>query len=779
MSSKGIRAYARKALHAVALLGASACLGQNAFADEAPPPDESVVVTGRTQPQSNRLTAPLAETPRSITVIPQQVLEQTGVVNLQEALRVIPGITLGSGEGGTTAGDRPFIRGIDSSTDIYIDGIRDSGGTTREVFNIEQIDVSRGPGGAFVGRGSTGGAINIVSKAPRGENFADATVTVGTDETARVTGDLNYALGDNAAFRLNLMHHDAGVAGRDDVELHRWGVAPSLGLGLGTPNRATLSYYHLETDDVPDYGIPYLREPAVIDPIYGSIVHARPITGHNDDFYGLLNRDFRRTEADISTMRLEHDFGSNLTLSNTTRYGSTGFHQVVTNPDDSRGNVVNGFVLRNSKNRGIDVDTLANVTDLHGTWHTFGWEHSFDIGAEFSREDTHNQGYYVNGPGLPATFGFTFQPTNQQIVNTYPAGPNCTNPGALGATDAHWNCTTLDNPNPHDPWVGTVTRAAAYTNTTTDVAALYAFDTIEFNEQWSFNWGVRYDSYDTDQTGVVAPAPTSAAPNPVLAAAPHLQREDEFVNYTLGLVYQPVEALSFYAAYGTSTNPSGEGVDANNALSAAVQILPPEENRSYELGAKWQLFGERLLATAAIFRTEKTNARVVDDSGVTNTVGDQRIDGFELTVSGNITTRWSVFGGYTHLESELVDNGFFDRGIGAAPRFVPSPANGNRFPNTPEGALSIWTDYDLTDKLSIGGGASHMSDRFADVNNRISIPSYWRYDAMAHYVLSNHVELQLNLQNLSDERYATNPFQTHMTQIAPGRSALLSVNVRY
>lgn len=781
MTTRGIHSFAKTALHAVALIGAVTLSGRAEAADDTDvaTDDQVIIVTGRQDPASDRLTAPLAETPRSITVIPEQLIESTGVVNLQEALRVIPGITLGSGEGGTSAGDRPFIRGIDSTNDIYVDGIRDSGSTTREVFNLEQIDVSRGPGGAYTGRGSTGGSVNLISKSPHEGNFYAGSLTLGSDNTQRVTGDINYSLGDGAAFRLNFMHHDAEVAGRDFVDLHRWGIAPSLALGLGTPTRATFSYYHLTTDDLPDYGIPYLRQPAVIDPTYGSIVYATPITGHDTDFYGLLNRDFRKTEADIGTFRFEHDFSDNLTLTNSTRFGQTSFHQVVTNPDDSRGNVANGFLFRSSKSRGIDVDTFANVTDLHGRLHTFGWEHSFDVGVEYSNEQTHNQNYAVNGPGLPATFGFPFVATSGVLSNTYPTGPNCTVPGALGgANPAHWNCTTLTNPNANDPWVGTITRAVGYTDTETEVYAAYVFDTIEFSEQWSLNWGVRYDNFTTTQTGLTAPAPTAAVPNPVLTTPAPLRRQDEFVNYQLGLVYQPIEDLSIYVAYGTSVNPSGEGGGDASALTAAINILPPEENVSYEAGLKWQLFSS-VLATAAIFRTEKTNARVTDDSGVTNTVGDQRIDGLELTVSGNITDQWSVFGGYTYLDSEVIDGGFFDRGVGAVPRFVPSPANGKRFPNTPEHAFSLWSDYAITPHFTFGGGASYMSDRFADANNRISIPSYWRYDAMARYELNDHVNFQLNLQNLSDERYATNPLQTHMTQIAPGRSALFTVNVRY
>ncbi len=780
--SVGIRSFA-KALEAAALLGASslalgAFYAPGALAEEAGA-DDSIVVTGQRDAQSNRYTAPLADTPHSVTVIPPQVIEQTGVVTFQEALRTIPGITMGSGEGGASAGDRPFIRGIDSTNDIFVDGIRDSGSTTREVFNTEQIEVSRGPGGAFTGRGSTGGSINIVSKSPRQENFANASLTLGTDETQRVTGDVNYYFGNGAALRINGMHHDADVAGRDDVELHRWGIAPSLAFGLGSDTRATLYYYHLQTDDVPDYGVPYLRQPAITDPIYGPIVYAAPLVGHDTDFYGLLNRDFRRTQADIGTVKLEHDLGQNLTLTNTFRFGDTSFQQVVTNPDDSRGNANSGYLYRSPKSRGIDVMTIADVLDLHGGIHTGPLEHAFDVGFEYSNEQTHNQNYAVNGVGLPSTFGFPFVPASGLLNNTLPAGPNCVNPGALGApSPAQFNCTTLDNPDPFDPWVGTVTRSVGFTDTTTEVYAAYILDTIEFNERWSLNWGIRYDHFNTDQTGLTAPAPTAAVPNPVLSITPPLSREDEFVNYQLGLVYKPTRAGTLYIAYGTSTDPSGEGGGDASALTGLIAILPPEENHSWEAGIKWQLF-DSLLATAAIFRTEKTNARATDDTGATDTIGNQRIDGLELTLSGNITDQWSVFGGYTYLDSELVDAGFFDRGVGATPRFAPSPANGNEFPNTPQNAFSLWTSCAVGPAFIVGGGASHMSRRFADANNRITIPAYWRYDAMASYRLSERVDLQINLLNLTDERYATNPLQTHMAQIAPGRSALFSVNVHY
>ena len=775
----GVRSFAKTAIQGVGLAGAtslafaalSPAFAQSTPADVTPvQKTNEVVITDHQErdAQSSKYTAPLADTPKSITVIPAEVIEATGAVSLTDALRTIPGITMGSGEGGVSAGDRPFIRGVDSTNDVFIDGVRDAGVTSREVFNLEQVEVSRGPGGAFSGRGATGGSLNLVTKTPQSDTFYAASVGLGTDDTRRITADINIALGDTAAFRLNAMHHDADVAGRDYVTVSRKGIAPSLALGLGTNTRATVSYYHLETDDMPDYGIPYLRQPAVIDPVYGSIVFATPITGHDEDFYGLLNRDFRRQETDTGTIRVEHDFGENLTLTNVTRYGETSNHQVVTNPDDSRGNVVNGYVLRNTKNRGLDLTTIANVTDLRGDIDLFGMKHSFDLGMEISKEQSHSQGYYVTGPNLPAQPGFLAGAGTNVTVGTA-----CSNPALTGAASAY-NCTSINNPNANDPWIGNVTRALGYTDTTTEVFGLYAFDTIEFNPQWSLNVGLRYDDYSTKQKGLTATA-AAVAPFYTTSIPAPLARADEFVNYQLGLVYKPVEGGTFYVSTGTSTNPSGEGTGESTTLSTALQILEPEENKSYETGVKWEFFGGNLLTTAAVFRTEKTNARVTDALGVLSTVGDQEINGIELTASGELSPGWFIFGGYTHLESEITDAGF--QNVGGV--FIPSASTGKQFPNTPEDALSLWSNYDITGQITIGGGASYMSSRYADATNRISIPSYWRYDAVATYTFSDNINVQLNLNNLTDERYITNPYTNHMAQIAAGRSALVTLNARY
>jgi catecholate siderophore receptor len=758
-SNAGIRSFARKALTPAAFAGiAGLALTPHAAmaADDADAPVvESVTVTAQKpgEPVSEKLTATLLETPKSIQVIPQALIRSTSATTLSDLMRTVPGLTLGSGEGGTSMGDRPFIRGVESTNDVFVDGVRDAGVQSREVFNLEQVEVTKGPGSVFSGRGSTGGSVNLVSKMPKVGSFQAGTLALGTDDARRATVDINQQLTPGVAVRLNAMTHEADVAGRDAVSVSRWGVAPSVALGLDGPLRAILSYYHLETDDVPDYGIPY--DPATL----------RPIKGHDEDFYGVLSRDFHVTESDIGTLRLEYDLAPNLRLTNTTRYGVSSNAYVVTNPDDSRGNVRNGYLFRSSKNRNVETTTLANVTNLAGAFEFGGLEHSFSAGLELSEEKTHNQGYYVTGPGLGQQPGFPPVAAATRVDQAFSAtNLGCSSPTRLGAAFGY-NCTTLDNPNPNDPWIGSVTRAIAYNDNTTQVAALYLFDTIALSDQWSVNLGLRYDDFRTKLSGITA-AVTPTAPYYTTTRV-SLSNKSDFLSYQLGVVYQPRPNGSIYASVGTSSNPSGEGTGDFSSLSLANANLDPEENISYELGTKWELFGGRLLATGALFRTEKTNARVTDSLGHILLVGEQRVNGVELSANGAISERWSLFGGYTWLDSEIVDGG-------------PLNTNeGKTFPNTPEHSLTAWTTYAVTPAISLGGGAVYMSSRFADPANLRKVDSYWRFDAVGTWRVNRNVTLQLNVNNITNERYVERPFQTHMVQIAAGRSALLTANLEF
>lgn len=670
--------------------------------------------------QSSKFTESLTDTAKSVTVIGENLIKDMGAMTFSDTLRATPGITLGSGEGGNPYGDRPFIRGYDAQSSTFVDGLRDVGSQSREVFNIEQVEVLKGPGSAYAGRGAVGGSINIVTKTPGLRDFNHLSVTAGTDSLKRATLDVNKVIADEAAVRLNVMSHDADMPGRNGVDGDRWGVAPSLALGLTTKTRAKLAYYHYESHDMPDYGIPYDQatgKPAEVD---------------EDNFYGLLNRDFRENEVDSGLIKIEHDLNDNLLITSTTVYGRSTNDYVVTNPDDTKGNVANGYVWRGIKSRASVTDNLATQLDLSGHYQLAGITNRFALGMELAKEETDADSYNV-------TTG----------VN----GSNqCSDAGMLEG----YFCTPLANPNPSDPWVGTIAKNGTPTLTRTDTRSLYAFNTTEFSDAWLLSLGLRWDDYDTQSES------TSAG---------SLSNSDSFLNYQLGLVYKPADNGSLYLSWGTSSNPPGtSNGDGADRLSGSNDDLAPEDTESLELGTKWDLLGERLSLTAALFSIEKDNARVAVEAGrgaPQQNVGKQKVQGVEFGVSGKLTDNWQLFGGYTWLDSELEANG------------INSQYDGNLFPNTAKHSVSLFTSYAISDAIKVGGGAYYMSKVYGNTANTLYVPSYWRFDAMASYEVNRFVTLRLNVQNLTDERYFDKAYAAHFATVAPGRLATLTADFSF
>ena len=776
----GVRSQARNALGVAAVAGlAGLSLAPAAFAAtpdaEAPvataaPADTSTEVSGvkvdgkrnNSEVQSPKLTAPLVDTPKSITVIPQKIIEQTGATSLQDILRNSPGITFGAGEGGQPLADRPFIRGQASGNNIFVDGIRDTGGQTREVFDLEQVEVVKGPDSAYSGRGSGGGSINLTSKSPKADDFARGSLGVGTDEYVRATVDLNHKLNDSVAVRLNLLGTQGNTPGRKAVDFDRWGIAPSVAFGLNGPTQVVASYYHLDGDNMPDYGIPLFTKVAAIPRDSTGIL---PVD--RDSFYGLKARDYQKSKADIATLSVDHQISENLGVRQVLRYSKTLNDYILTNPGDAgAAQFINGvwWMKRGTKTRWNPTTTMAAVTDLHGKVTTGAIEHSFDIGVELSREKNLNATYTTfttAGSACPATYKYA-------AANPAPS----TTKDTLGAGD----CTNALAPNADDPWTGIVNRSPANYNIA-KTAAVYAFDTLKFGDKWLLNLGVRYDDYrslghDYASTNV----------NGVFTVTGITYRDADwsFVNYQAGLVYKPTEDSSLYISYGTaSTPPTVAGGDQNsNSIvgtgNLSTTLLEPEDSESFEAGAKVNVFNDALALSAALFKTTRKNAAIQVSDGVFQQVGETQVQGIELGVSGNITPKWQAFGGYTYMDSELVRGAY--NGVN----------QGDPLANTPKNTFSLFTTYRVVRGLSLGGGAYYVSKAFGGNQggagggaNGVYLPSYWRYDAFASYVLNNKVDLQLNVQNLTDERYFTKTNGTHYALPAPGRQAILTLNVKY
>ena len=758
---------------------------------------DAVDVNGRRlrrEPTSPEFVAPLLDTPRAVTVIPQQIIEQTGATSLQDILRTSPGITFGAGEGGQPLADRPFIRGQASGNNIFVDGIRDTGGQQREVFNLEQVEVIKGPDSVYSGRGSGGGSINLGSKSAKATEFTNGSLGVGTDAYLRGTIDQNWRLGDAAGLRVNLMGSSGEVAGRDAVDYDKWGLGLSLVAGIGTNTTANASYYHLTSNQMPDYGIPLF---AKLVPAAGSTApaFARPtesgiLNVPYDSFYGLTARDYLTNEVDSYTLAFDHRFSDTLTLRNVSRFAQTLNDYIVTNPGDGGyvGRAGDGtyWMKRGTKSRYNPVDTWANVTNLSGSALTGSVKHSFDLGLEVTRELNKNatySTYTTSGAACPT--GLTL------VSGAYP-----TTTSALGAGD----CTRVFAPNPSDPWTGVVNRSPT-SSTTTETLGVSAFDSITLTDRFIINLGVRWDSYSTHGTTVNATQlagiwtinPLVPAPGSTLAAGyVYLpERSWDFVNYQVGGVFKPTEDTSVYASWSTaSTPPTISAGDQNTAGGTSTNggqtfVLDPEETESYEIGAKANVFDDRLALSAAVFHLTRKNAALLVGPGATDfaQVGEARVRGFELGVSGNITPAWQVFGGYTYMDSELV-RGAVTIPAGGAP--VPSIFEGDPLANTPEHSFSLFTTYRVTRPLSVGGGLYYVSQSFGGNQggagggaNRIHAPEYTRVDLFASYDLTDRATLQLNVQNAGDEQYILRTNGVHHADPAPARSATLALNVRF
>lgn len=669
---------------------------------------DAVEVTGEAldRPQSPKMTQPLLETPQTVTIVPSEMMRQQGVTSLREALGNVPGISLQAGEGGVPAGDNLTLRGFSARTDLFVDGVRDFGGYSRDPFNIEQVEVIKGPSATHSGRGSTGGSINLASRtASVGDAFVAGSVSAGSADLWRLTADLNQPLGDNAALRVNLMAHDAGIAGRDAVESERWGVAPTVRFGLGDAT-VDVSLFHLEQDNVPDYGHPWV--PVTNNALPASRNDRAPVD--RDVYYGLLDRDYEDTATDMATAIVNVPLSSDWSLRNLTRWGEAERDSIITAPRFLGDNST--LIRRTAKLRDSEDSIFANATDLTGTVGSADALHTLVFGAEFSMEDSTN------------------------IART--------------ATDGA--LADLWDPDYDSAYTGTIVRTPlADSEAEADSFAVYAFDTLEVGQHWEFSGGVRWDSFDVETVGL----------DTVTNTRQTWSRDDSMLSGRAAALFKPDDTSSYYVAIGNSFNPSAEGL----ALNTSTAALEPEKSRTLEFGAKWSLLGDRLMINSALFRTEKTNARTTDADAITVLEGEQRVDGFEIGATGRIGERWAVFGGYTYMDSEVVHS-------------LDPLEDGNELGNTPNNSASLWTTYEVSERILLGFGARHVGARWTNTQNIREAKAYTTFDAMMSWELHPAATLRLNGYNLSGKDYVETVGGGHYTPGAD-RSFMASLDFSF
>jgi catecholate siderophore receptor len=683
-----------------------------------------LVVTGLRPLLGDKIPLTIQDTPQSVNLVPQKLIQEQSDTRLEDALKNVPGVTLNAGEG-AARGDTINIRGFSAFNDFFLDGIRDAAIYVRDPFNLESVEVLKGPSGTLFGRGSTGGVVNQVSKAPTLAPLGVLDVDAGTNDEFRGTLDVDQPIGPNAAFRLDAMGESSGVAGRDDVHNRHWGFAPELVFGIGQPTTVTLAYFHLSEHDVPDTGIPF--------------VDGAPADVPRSNFYGLAS-DHADSEVNIGTFRITHEFDSALSLADTLRYANYGFAYQFDAPnfgsvaDGGQGPPTPGepladiLVGRDSPSSSGTQTNLDDQLDVTARFVTGPLRHTLVAGLEFSRQ-TNALDSYVN----------PFDSDNDWIPETPLLDPD---PNQI---------------RPNEP-ISKTQFTVAY-----DEAA-YVTDTASLGSHLDVIAGIRLDRFaanylqTTVATGAVLPlSHVDVEPSPRVA-----------------VVYKPVPWQSVYVAYGTSFDPSAEAL----TLTTATADLGPVKATTYEAGSKSSLLGGGLLVTGAIFHTEVDNAQVNDPENPTETLlqGNETVDGFEIGATGHLGPKLEVTAGYTYL---------YGITSGTVGKTAPVQTYTNdEIPNVARNAVNAWAEYHVSDVWEVGAGLNYLDKRIGDIVTPISpaavVPSYVVFNAMTAWRLNDGITLQVNVINLANRYYDDNIYYTSTSEnhVIPGAGRTVRFTIR-
>ncbi|QOZ25356.1 TonB-dependent siderophore receptor [Bradyrhizobium sp. CCBAU 51753] len=743
--------------------------------DRDPYADPAAPYKGDRVQASGKFPEPILNTPKSVTVLTKQVLEDKNATTLKQAILSTAGVTLGTGEGGNAFGDRFFIRGFDARNDVVIDGVRDAGVSVRENFFTEQVEILRGPGSSFAGRGTTGGAINIVTKqATTEKSFYNMDTTFGTDQTKRVVLDVNQVISPTLAVRAGGLFQDANVAGRSYVTDDRNGAFVA---GTWKPIDAvkiTGNYIHTELTGIPDFGVPYYR-PSTASTAGGPFTDFG-VNRHN--FYGFVNRDFYRTGQDIGTINAEVQITPDLMISNKTRESRSTQNYIGTLPEAPviKNPLSASTLSANPQSRFQVTDVFANQTEATYKFNDgVGFKHTALAGFEYDNERSSIDKYLgLSSEALPGGFS-----GNGSLTGVSVFSPQFTNlPFGIPAG-----------------------LSGLPTKLTIDTKSVYVLDTANYNDLVILNGGVRYDDYNIKTSGY-------GTVNGVANVFGQQQQDYGMPNFNLGLTLKPLPNGSVYAAYATSSNPVGAEFDGTSVQYGGLapvlngnpsQIFGPEKNKAIELGTKWELFDRHLLLTAALFQTEKENARESMNvtaatqtaacpypAGTTGTVScisagaAYRIRGIDLGVGGKITDKWSVFGGLVLMQSEVTKSN-----IPPANTILFGSNVGLPLANIAHQSFSMLSKYQLNDTWELGGQAVYRSKiyggTFLAANQGTSIPSYWRFDAFAEAKIDKNWTVKLFVNNIFDKRYYDALYQSAAPFVleAPGRAAYLVISARY
>ena len=748
--------------------------------------------------ESPKYTAPIVDTPQTITVISRASIEQQNLLTLRDVLSTVPGITFGAGEGGFGYGDRVILLGQDAKNDITVDGVRSAAVVVRnETYNIEQVEVTTGANSAQSGGGSVAGTINLVTKRPLADTRIIANAGIGTDDYYRATLDANYRVNDLVAVRLNAVYHQNDVPGRKVEYFDRWGVAPSVTIGIDSPTNYTIQYEHLTDHSMPQYGVRYF-------PYLGGIAEGFD----REAYYGFRNVDKQNSETNSAQGIFSHAFSDTLRIRNLTKYenisqdtvtsqpqgsfclanGGAGFNPAV-DPNAGAASRACGINIFSSptattgvpltiapgtyvptggrgNQRFIRNETIYNQFDISGTLNTGSIEHSFVLGGAYLwQQFTQSTGSILRTAAGYDPYAAPYTTTGSGTTLRVIANPMYNAGSSLGF---YYPVDSIGDP--ASTYTGPINfiRASRARGRQESIAG-YFFDTAKFTDWLQINGGVRYEhvvgknytfSYSTTPgatLGQITAATAGAALNPSRIS-------NDLFSYRVGVVVKPQDNLSLYAAYGNSKVPSQASV--NDSCTAASTTtngtcnVNPQTTLNYEIGAKAELFDRKLLVTAALFRNDRDYLVVqAADAVVADQIADgkQRSQGVSLGASGNITDAWTISANYMYLDAyvrQSISNSAKAAG-------VVDPIKGSPLNSAPEHSGSIFTSYRFPFGLEVGYGVNYQGSFFINQYNLVTnapvykVPSYTLQRLMVAYTINDHLRAQVNVQNLFNEKYVT------------------------
>lgn len=649
---------------------------------------------------ATRTETTLKDTPQSVSVVTQDVIQDQSIQSISEAVRYIPGVTASQGEGNR---DALNFRGAGVTTgDFYQDGIRDDIQTYRDLYNTDRIEVLRGANAMIFGRGGSGGVINRVTKEAGWDPVRELSLSYGAYNQKRGSIDIGNAINEVAAFRLNAVYENSDSY-RSGVELERYGITPTFTIRPGDNTKIVLSAEYFKDERIGDRGMPSI----------GTGLKNRPYDiGDHSTFFGSARLSPNETETTAFNALIEHAFDNGVKVRNNTRYAYYDkYYQNVY----ARGQVNNGQVALGAYRDDTERQNLINQTDITYNLKAGGLEHKLLVGMELGTQDTDN-------------------------IRRSPSMSNDNIPGPSGTVSAE---------NPRFSGALNLTNKRINVRSDATNTAFYLQDQIVLSPKWEMVLGVRHDRFDVDFNNLNGATPAERTFNVT----------DNKLSPRAGLIFKPLENLSLYASYSQSFVPRAG--DQLTSLSLTTANLSPEKFINKEVGAKFDVTPD-LSLTAAIYKLERENIAVADPqvNGQSIVIDGQETKGAELGVTGKVTDKWSVFGGYAFQDAELTKNQTINSNV-----FV----SGTQLGQTPRHTFSLWNRYDFNDTWGAAIGVISRSDMYAATPNAASstvLPGYTRIDAAVYGKLDKNLRLQLNLENLTNKEYALSAHNNN--NIVPG-----------